>query len=404
MIDDVTMVAPYPGVHRGAKLPSGVAAYAERLSTALARQGVAVKVIAPEVDGEPNRSRVDGVTVERSFRRGTRALPAAAAAARRSGAPIVHVQFETFLYGGPSSVPGVAPALANLRSGGKLPVVTLHQVVDPAEVDKEFTQVHRVRVPPRVARLGLSALQRMVRQLSVATVVHGQSFEDLVPGSVVVPLGLDVADPVPPEAAKEVKRSLGLRPDRLTALCFGFLSPYKGLELALEAAAIAGDSVELVIAGGSHPRLAGRDPYADDLRRRFGDVARFVGYVPEPEVADWFAAADVLLLPYPRPFASSGPFAQALGFGTPVLCSESLARCVGAPEAMVTPTDPLGFARRLHELVSDPDQLRALATATRALAHGRSWEDVARRHILLYEEVTDAHRPASRRVRTGEPG
>jgi glycosyltransferase involved in cell wall biosynthesis len=401
---DVTMVAPYPGLHRQAKLPSGVAAYTERLSTALTNQGVAVKVIAPEVDGEPSHSRVDGVTVERSFRRGATALPTAAGAARRSGAPVVHLQFETFLYGGPSSVPGVAPALANLRSRGKFPVVTLHQVVDPSEVDKEFTQVHRVRVPPAVARLGLSGLQRMVRRLSMSTVVHGQSFEELVPGSVVVPLGLDVADPVSPETAREIKRSLGLRTDRLTALCFGFLSPYKGIERALEAAAIAGDSVELVIAGGSHPRLAGRDPYADDLRRRFGDVARFVGYVPEPEVADWFAAADVLLLPYPRPFASSGPFAQALGFGTPVLCSESLARCVGAPEAMVAPTDPAGLARRLHQLASDPGQLRALATATRALAQGRSWEDVARRHITLYEEVIDAHRPASRRIRTGESG
>ncbi|HEY1990119.1 MAG TPA: glycosyltransferase [Acidimicrobiales bacterium] len=404
MVDDLTMVAPYPGLQRRAKLPSGVAAYTERLTNALAGQGVSVKVIAPEVEGEPGRSRVDGVTVERSFRRGANALPAAASAARRTGAPIVHLQFETFLYGGPSSVPGVAPALANLRSRGQLPVVTLHQVIDPSQVDKEFTEVHRVNVPPPVARWGLSALQRMVRKLSVSTVVHEPAFEDLVPGSVVVPHGLDVADPLSPAASAEIKVSLGLRPDRLTALCFGFLSPYKGLERALEAAAIAGDAVELVVAGGSHPRLAGRDSYADDLRRRFGAVARFVGYVPEPEVAAWFGAADVLLLPYPRPFASSGPFAQALGFGTPVLCSESLARCIGAPEALVTPTDPPGFARRLTELAADPDQLRTLAVATRALARGRSWDDVARRHILLYEEVIDAHRTVGRRVRSGQPG
>lgn len=404
IVDDLTMVGPYPGLQRRAKLPSGVAAYTARLSAALAGQGMSVKVIAPEVEGEPSRARVDGVTVERSFRRGATALPAAANAARRTGAPIVHLQFETFLYGGPSSVPGVAPALATLRSSGQLPVVTLHQVVDPTQVDKEFTQVHRVRVPPPVARWGLSALQRTVRKLSVTTVVHEPSFEDLVPGSVVVPLGLDVADPVSAAVSKETKVSLGLRPDRLTALCFGFLSPYKGLEQALEAASIAGDAVELVVAGGSHPRLAGRDPYADDLRRRFGAVARFVGYVPEQEVAAWFGAADVLLLPYPRPFASSGPFAQALGFGTPVLCSESLARCVGAPDALVTPTDPPGFARRLAELAADPDQLRRLAVATRALARGRSWDDVARRHILLYEEVIDAHRTVGRRVRPGQPG
>ena len=403
-VDDLTMVAPYPGLQRRAKLPSGVAAYTERLTSALAGQGVSVKVIAPEVEGEPDRARVDGVTVERSFRRGANALPAAATAARRTGAPVVHLQFETFLYGGPSSVPGVAPALANLRSGGQLPVVTMHQVVDPGQVDKEFTEVHRVKVPAPVARWGLSALQWMVRMLSVSTVVHEPSFEDLVPGSVVVPHGVDVADPLSPAASNEMKVSLGLHPDRLTALCFGFLSPYKGLELALEAASIAGDAVELVVAGGSHPRLAGRDPYADDLRRRFGTVARFVGYVPDPEVAAWFGAADVLLLPYPRPFATSGPFAHALGFGTPVLCSEPLARCIGAPEAMVSPTDPPGFARRLGELAADPDQLRALAVATRALARGRTWDDVARRHILLYEEVIDAHRTVGRRVRPGQPG
>jgi glycosyltransferase involved in cell wall biosynthesis len=403
-VEDLTMVAPYPGLQPRAKLPSGVAAYTERLSTALAGQGVAVKVIAPEVEGEPERARVDGVTVERSFRRGAKALPAAATAARRTGAPIVHLQFETFLYGGPSSVPWMAPALANLRSGGQLPVVTMHQVVDPSQVDKEFTEVHRVRVPTPVARWGLSALQRMVRKLSVSTVVHEPSFEELLPGSVVVPHGVDMVDPLPPAAATEIKRSLGLRPDRLTALCFGFLSPYKGLELALEAASIAGAAVELVVAGGTHPRLAGRDSYADDLRRRFGDVARFVGYVPEHEVATWFGAADVLLLPYPRPFATSGPFAHALGFGTPVLCSESLAHCIGAPDALIAPSDPPAFARRLTELAADPGQLQALAVATRALAWGRTWDDVARRHILLYEEVIDAHRTAGRRVRTGKPG
>jgi glycosyltransferase involved in cell wall biosynthesis len=164
----------------------------------------------------------------------------------------------------------------------------------------------------------------------------------------------------------------------------------------LEAAAIAGDAVDLVVAGGSHPRLAGRDPYADDLRRRYQDTARFVGYVPEADVATWFGAADVLLLPYPRPFASSGPFAQALGFGTPVLCSPALARCVDVPEALVAPNDPAGLARRLIELASDRRQLDALGALTRELAAGRTWADVARRHVALYEEVIDARRTVGR--------
>jgi glycosyltransferase involved in cell wall biosynthesis len=395
---DLAIIAPFPCLEDAGRLPSGVASYTERLSSALADQGMAVRVVAPTVDGEPRRACAGGVIVERTYRPGATALPAAALAARRSGAPIVHLQYETFLFGGLSSLPGIVPALAGLRP--QSPVVTLHQVVDPASVDREFTRVHRVRIPHPVARAGLATVQRTVRTLSAATVVHEPSFGRVVPDAVVVPHGVDVADPPP---AAGLKAALGLHPGRLIALCFGFLSPYKGLEVALEAAVIAGDAVELVVAGGSHPRLAGRDPYAEDLVRRYGHAARFVGYVPDAEVASWFGAADVLLLPYPRPFATSGPFAQALGFGTPVLCSPALARCVGAPQTLAAPTDPGPLAARLTELARDRRQLQALRETTRSLAAGRSWPDVARRHIRLYEEVIDARRTAGRSLRPGQP-
>ncbi|HVX20965.1 MAG TPA: glycosyltransferase [Acidimicrobiales bacterium] len=400
---DVALIAPYPG--RRAALPSGVASYAERLAAALGDQGVTVRVVAPEQDGEPAEASFGNVTVHRAFRRGPGALPAAARAARRCGAPVVHLQYETFLYGGPSSVVGVAPALAGLRRHRRGPVVTLHQVVDPSSVDHEFTRVHRVQVPPPLARAGLAALQHAVRSLAATTVVHERAFERLVPDAVVVPHGLDAVPAARrPRGDDRLRQALGLDRGRLTALCFGFLSPYKGLEVALEAAGIAGDAVQLVVAGGSHPRLAGRDPYADDLRRRYGHAARFVGYVPDDRVADWFGAADVLLLPYPRPFASSGPFAQALGFGTPVLCSPALAGCVGAPDLLAAPADPAGLAARLVRLAADPSQLAALAAATARLAAGRSWAEVARRHIAIYEEVLHAHRAAGRCVRPGKPG
>jgi glycosyltransferase involved in cell wall biosynthesis len=399
-LDELSLVAPYPSLQDGATIPSGVAAYTERLSTALAGRGLSVRVLAPELAGEPAVASVGDVTVERSYRLGPMALPMAASAARRSGAAVVHVQFETFLYGGAASIPGVAPALASLRRARQGPVVTMHQVVDPSQVDRQFTQVHRVRVPAPVARAGLATLQRTVQALSATTVVHEQAFGAIVPEAVVVPMGLDAMDGVEPMPCQSAKQALGLDPERLTVLCFGFLSPYKGLENALEAAALAGPAVQLVIAGGSHPRLVGRDSYADDLRGRYGNLATFSGYVPESDVETWFRAADLLLVPYPRPFASSGPFAQALGFDTPILCSEALARCLGTPDELATPVDPPTLARRLVELASDAEQLATLAAATRRLATGRSWDDVARRHIELYEEVIDASGTVGRSIRS----
>jgi glycosyltransferase involved in cell wall biosynthesis len=197
-------------------------------------------------------------------------------------------------------------------------------------------------------------------------------------------------------------RRLKLDDTRLTVLCFGFLSPYKGLEQALEAARLAGPEVDLVLAGGPHPRLErnGRDGYAETLAGQYKRIARFTGYVPEHDVASWFAAADVVLVPYPRPFSSSGPLAQALGHQRPVLLSEAMAHCVGAPDEVASSMEPEALAARLVRLARQPDERDRLARASAQLADGRTWPAVAQRHLAIYEEVTSAQHAqrASRRA------
>jgi glycosyltransferase involved in cell wall biosynthesis len=187
----------------------------------------------------------------------------------------------------------------------------------------------------------------------------------------------------------------------LTALCFGFIAPYKGLELALEAAARAGDRVELVVAGGEHPRLAGRDPYARDLQRRWGNVARFEGHVPDRDVRLWFSGADVALFMYPRPFSSSGALALALAHGTAPLLSPALARAAGAPGTLAAPSDPELLGQLLAELADHPARVEPLRAAARRMARDRSWPAIARRHLEVYEGVSDAERTGGRLRRAG---
>ena len=379
---DVALVSPYPppGERHGGR--SGVAPYAAQLAHALVDAGAAVCVVAPREEGEPARHLDGDVRVERPFARGASALHRAAAAARITGAPAVHLQHETFLYGGPSSVPALGPALRSLRRARQGVVVTMHHVVDPGSVDARFTAVHRVRAPWRVARAGLGRVQRTIARGADAVLVHEPGFADVVPDAHVVPHGIDV-DPAAGEAAAARAR-LGLD-GRYTALCFGFLAPYKGLETALQAAEVAGDAVHLVIAGGEHPRMAG-DGYAEGLRAL--GPATFAGPVPDAEVRDWFAAADVALFPYPRPHATSGPLALALGAGTPVLLSEALAACAGAPATLAVPADPVALGGRLATLAADAAARDALAAASAALARDRSWPHVARRHLEVYAEVS----------------
>ncbi len=383
---DVALITPYPPLGRRHAGHSGVTSYAGNLAHALAGEGAKVTVVAPDEPGEPTLANDGPVRVERRFRRGSAtALPAAARAARDTRAPVVHLQHELFLYGGPSSIPGLMAALAGPRRNGAAQVVTMHQVVESSTVDRSFTKLHRVKAPAVLARAGLATVQQAIRRLSSRVIVHEPSFAEMVGNAVVVPHGVETAAPADRDAARA---ELGLN-DRLTVLCFGFLAPYKGLEAALDAAELARERVHLVIAGGEHPRLAASgDSYADELRRRGGAAtATFTGRVPEEQVGTWFSATDLALFPYPRPFSSSGSLALALAHRTPFLVSPQLGQTIGAPERIRVPLMPTALARRLNELAAAPEELDELRRECAGFGSGRSWADMARRHLELYEEV-----------------
>jgi glycosyltransferase involved in cell wall biosynthesis len=371
---DVAVVTPFPppGERHGGW--TGVASYSANLTQALTRAGARVVVIAEA--GGADAPQDGALEVRRVWRRGPRALPQAAAAALRTKAPAVHLQHELFLYGGPAALPGLVPALAALR--GRRSVVTMHHVVAPRAIDSAFTATHRVRAPAPVARAGVAAVQRTIRALAGAVVVHEPSFAATIPGATVVPHGIELPEAGAPPRARPAAGG------RLQVLCFGHLAPYKGLETAIAAARLAGDAVRLVIAGGEHPRLAAAgDRYAERLRASAPPNVHFTGFVPDARVADAFAAADLALLPYPQPFASSGPLALALAHGTPALLSPALADTVGAPPVMAAGPDAAAIADRLRAL-ADPGERDRLRAAGAALAVGRSWPEVARRHLVLY--------------------
>jgi glycosyltransferase involved in cell wall biosynthesis len=402
---DVTLVAPYPpeGERHGGH--SGVASYTANLAAALSAEGVRVAVVAPFLPEPASRGTepddfTDGeVLVHRRFPLGASALPRAAAAVKAVGAPLVHLQWEMFLYGGAAALRGLVPSLYELRQSAAPLVTTMHQVLDPATIDRTTTSLHRVGLPAPLARVGIGTVQRAIAAASDVTVVHERAFRRVVPGATVINHGIERPPGIDRAAAR---RRLELDPPgrRLVVLCFGFLAPYKGLELAADAAALAGADVQVVFAGGEHPRLQG-DPYSVELGARGSGRPRFTGWVPDDDVADWFAAADVALFPYPKPFAASGALALALAHGTPVLLSPAMARCVGAPSTLLTPMQPGALADQLDMLAANPGSLAEVAEWTAVLRAEREWPTVAHRHIAMYADVLEGVRddPAGRGLR-----
>jgi glycosyltransferase involved in cell wall biosynthesis len=100
---------------------------------------------------------------------------------------------------------------------------------------------------------------------------------------------------------EEACRQLGLDPQKKYALFFGFIRPYKGLDLLLQAFAEGPlkvhPEIELLIAGEYYGDPA---PYEKIIAENGleGRVHRFTDFIPNSEVGRFFAAADLVVQPY----------------------------------------------------------------------------------------------------------
>ena len=176
----------------------------------------------------------------------------------------------------------------------------------------------------------------------------------------------------PLPAAADARRKYGIPADELVLLFFGHIRAYKGLPVLLRAMPqILGQrACRLLIAGEFYEP---RERY-DKLLAQLGVGERVTiidRYLPNEEVPDVFAAADVCVLPYVSA-TQSGVAKVAYGFGKPVIVTDvgGLAEEVidGETGYVVAPHDPDAIAaaverfcreRADHDFVAAIDELRA---------------------------------------------
>lgn len=196
-------------------------------------------------------------------------------------------------------------------------------------------------------------------------------------------------------ARDEARRRLGIGPDEEVLLFFGFVRPYKGLRHLVEAMPriLERREVRLVVAGEF---WHDRQDYFDRIEA-LGireSVTVLDRYTPNEEVADLFAAADLVVQPYET--ATQSAVTQiAFDLGRPVLVTA----VGGLPETVrdretgyvVPPSD----AGAIAEAVLDFFENRRGAAMEAAVAADRdrfSWP----RFVEAVEEVLGADRDRER--------
>lgn len=140
----------------------------------------------------------------------------------------------------------------------------------------------------------------------------------------VIPHGNYLGDIGRMPPTEDARAKLGLPPTAPVLLFFGQIKEVKGLDLLLDAlAAIKGavPDVVLVIAGKTWGQdFARYQSQIDSLGLRSHCITQ-IRYIADDEVATYYAAADLVVLPYRRIY-QSGVVLMAMSYGKPVLASD----------------------------------------------------------------------------------
>lgn len=215
----------------------------------------------------------------------------------------------------------------------------------------------------------------------------------------VIPMGnyRFIADRWIPEPA-ECRRDFDIPESSPVVLFFGFLREYKGLDVLIDAfARLVGKRPEarLIIAGGHWGQRWEDTPYAGQIRKYELEEAVRVrsDYIPLDKVAHYFAASDLVALPYRRG-SGSAVVQLAYAFGKPVVATDT----GGFPEVVeigrtgliVPPENIEAFADALDVMTADRERTAVMGSTARDLAETQfAWSAISAQTIELYRRIVE---------------
>ncbi len=193
--------------------------------------------------------------------------------------------------------------------------------------------------------------------------------------------------PAPTGAVAAMRQRMSL--ERPYLLCLGTAEPGKRAVDAIRAMpaihechpgtllALAGNPGDL---SGALQREAHRIGVAGSVR--------FLGYVPDDDLAALFTGAEALV--FPSLFEGFGlPPVEAMACGTPVIATRAPAMddVLAGGAVFVEPRDPVAIAREVCAIIGDPAWRRELSARSLGCASKYSWKRAAGETVAVYQEL-----------------
>lgn len=194
----------------------------------------------------------------------------------------------------------------------------------------------------------------------------------------------------------------GIPTTRRVVTFLGTITPYKGLELLVDAiAALGRDDTTLWLIGAGED-----DAIVDYARERLGDALLATPPQPLDLAPQLLAAADVVVVPQPRNPATVGQMPaklfDAMAAGRPTVATDvsDVAEVLGEGGWVVPPGDSGALAAAIGEALADPERAARRGALARARAGERyGWQ--AMRAVAVDAVLRAAKQPVESPVERG---
>ena len=205
-----------------------------------------------------------------------------------------------------------------------------------------------------------------------------------------------------PGSKSEARKRVGVAQDALVLMFVGRIQPLKAPDVLLKAAAellrhdpSLRSRLVVVVCGGPSGTGLDRPQAMEDLAASLGicDVVRFIPPQSREELADWYRAADLSLVPsYSESFGLVAVEAQACG--TPVVAAAvgglRTAVADGRSGILVPTHDDHEWAHVLVDLIDHPARMAELGRGAVEHASRFGWGDTTNALIDVYRAAIEA--------------
>jgi glycosyltransferase involved in cell wall biosynthesis len=191
----------------------------------------------------------------------------------------------------------------------------------------------------------------------------------------------------------DARKYLNLSSEKKIILFFGYIRPYKGIDVLLKSFSKIKTKIEnsflLIVGQVWNDTWENYDVFIKKGNLDIKDIRVELGFIPENEVQYYFQASDVVVLPYKHLDTHGGVGALALSFKKPLIVTDvgGSSEYIIDKRMLVRPDDVDDLYQKLYLALSDEHMLNKMKNDSEELSKEITWDKVAEKTLDFYKDL-----------------